>query len=280
MDTLIQYFNTIPSTHRSVILVGGLTLFLLLESGIPLFSFDYKKSKHLLLNLFFTTMTLIINLFGAILILTAADFNSQNNTGILNLFQMPLWLNMILGLMLLDLIGAWLIHWIEHNVKWMWGFHIIHHTDQEVDVSTGLRHHPGESIFRLMFTALAVFISGASFGIVMLYQTLSAFFAHLTHANIISIPLLEKILSKVFVTPHFHKIHHHNTLPYTDRNYGNIFSLWDHLFNTSASFNINDITYGVDTHMDIKEVTNIKTMMKIPFQKYRLPLGSKFNNNI
>ena len=55
----------------------------------------------------------------------------------------------IIGLMLLDLIGAWLIHWIEHNVKWMWKFHIIHHTDKEVDVTTGLRHHPGLSLIHI-----------------------------------------------------------------------------------------------------------------------------------
>ena len=230
------------------------------------------------LNLLFTLTTLVINLIGAFLILMAADYNVQNGMGILNLIELPIWMNVLLGIMLLDLIGAWLIHWIEHNVKWMWGFHIIHHTDQYVDVTTGLRHHPGESVFRLLFTALAVFVSGASFGTVMLYQTLSAFFAHLTHANIKAIPWLDKILSVVFVTPHFHKIHHHYILPHTDRNYGNIFSLWDHLFNTSITIkNMDELTYGLDTHMDQKETSNIKSMMKIPFKAYRKPVGSKFS---
>ena len=277
MEILINYFNSISTTHRSIFLIGGLAFFLILESGVPLFRFKYKKAKHLLLNLFFTLTTLIINLIGAALILKAVDYNTQNNTGLLNLFQLPLWLNLLLGIMLLDLIGAWLIHWIEHNIKWLWGFHIIHHTDQQVDVSTGLRHHPGESVFRLTFTALAVFVSGASFGVVMLYQTLSGFFAHLTHANIIAIPWLDKIISTIFVTPHFHKIHHHYTLPYTDRNYGNIFSIWDHLFKTASYYEIDNLNYGVDTHMDKNETTSIRTMMMIPFQKYRSPIGSKFS---
>ena len=278
MDTLVNYFNSISTTHRSIFLIGGLAFFLILESGVPLFRFKYKKVKHLLLNLFFTLTTLVINLIGAALILKAADYNAENNTGLLNLFQAPVWVNVLVGIMILDLIGAWLIHWVEHNVKWMWGFHVIHHTDQQVDVTTGLRHHPGESVFRLTFTALAVFVSGASFGIVMLYQTLSGFFAHLTHANIKSIPKLEKIFSMIFVTPHFHKIHHHYTLPYTDKNYGNIFSIWDHLFKTASSYKMNDLTYGVDTHMDKNETTNIITMLKIPFQKYRSPVGSKFSD--
>ena len=90
-------------------------------------------------------------------------------------------------------------------------------------------------------------------------------------------PKIEKIFSMIFVTPHFHKIHHHYTLPYTDKNYGNIFSIWDHIFKTASTYKMDDLTYGVDTHMDKNETTNIVTMLKIPFQKYRTPVGSKFS---
>ncbi|MBT7525602.1 MAG: sterol desaturase, partial [Candidatus Marinimicrobia bacterium] len=62
-----------------------------------------------------------------------------------------------------------------------------------------------------------------------------------------------------------------------DKNYGNIFSIWDHLFKTASSYQVNNITYGVDTHMDKKETSRIGTMMMIPFQKYRFPVGSKFS---
>ena len=177
--------------------------------------------------------------------------------------------------MVLDLIGAWLIHWIEHNVKWMWKFHIIHHTDKEVDVTTGLRHHPGESVFRLLFTALAVFVSGASFGIVMLYQTVSAFFAHLTHANITVPKIIDNILDKVFVTPHFHKVHHHYILPHTDRNYGNIFSIWDRIFGTYLDLDREKLIYGVDVFPDEKKNSRIKSLLTQPFQKYQKPTLSK-----
>jgi len=279
MENIIQFFETIPSSTRSIFLVGGLTFFLLLEGGIPLFRFNYGKTKHALFNIFFTLTTLIINLLGAFIILLAADYNTQHGTGLLNLFELPLWLNILLGLMLLDLVGAWLIHWIEHQVKWMWKFHLIHHTDLYIDVTSGLRHHPGESVFRLLFTALAVFVSGAPFGVVMLYQTLSGFFAHLTHANIQSPRTIDKMLAYVFVTPHFHKIHHHYIQPHTDRNYGNIFSIWDHVFGTAIAVNsMDELTYGIDTHMDPKENSNIKNLLMIPFQKYRAPVGSKFSS--
>ena len=279
MQEILHFFTNISDEVRGIFLISGLLFFLFLESGIPLFKMEYNKIKHAFINITFTIITLIVNLFGALLILAAVNYNETNGTGLLNLAEMPLWLYVILGLIFLDLIGAWLIHWIEHKVKWLWKFHLIHHTDTNVDVTSGLRHHPGENIFRLLFTSLAVFVTGASFGLVMFYQTLSAFFAHLTHANI-KMPLsVDKALSYIFVTPHFHKIHHHYVLPYTDSNYGNIFSIWDHGFRTASYINnMDDLVYGIDTHSDPNEHGSIKNLLLIPFQAYRPPVGSKFNS--
>ena len=278
MNEIFYFFENITSQTRVFFLVGGLFLFLTLEFGIPFLKSPYDKLNHAKINITFTLITLIINLFGAIGILKSVDLVKTYNLGLLNAVETPLWLYVLIGIALMDFIGAWFIHWIQHNVKWMWKFHVIHHSDRYVDATTGLRHHPGEAVFRLLFTALAVYLSGASFGVVMLYQTISGFFAHLTHANIRAINFLDPILSKVFVTPNFHKIHHHYVLPHTDHNYGNIFSLWDHIFGTSINVNdMNMITYGIDTHMKKEETEDIKTMLQIPFREYRPPVGAKFN---
>ena len=277
MYDLLLFFETVPSSTRSIFLVSGLALFLSLEAIIPLFRMEYKKAKHAGINLTFTLITLIINLIGASLIVAAVDFNKTYQFGLLNMVSMPLWLYIILGLTVLDLIGAWLIHWLEHRVKWMWMFHLIHHTDPNIDVTTGLRHHPGENVLRLIFTTLAVLITGASFGLVMLYQTISAFFAAMTHANIQFPKILDKPLSWIFVTPHFHKVHHHYVLPQTDSNYGNIFSIWDHVFSTTSHIEMENLKYGIDTHMKPEEHSNIKNLLMVPFQDYRQPVGSKFD---
>jgi len=280
MQEILDYFDTIESSTRSIFLVSGLALFLSLETIIPLFKMDYNKFRHAGINLTFTLITLIVNLIGALLIAAAVNFNLENNTGMLYLIgDLSPGIYVILGLIFLDLIGAWLIHWIEHRVKWMWKFHLIHHTDPSVDVTSGLRHHPGENIFRLMFTSLAVLVTGASLGLVMLYQTISAFFAALTHANIQMPSWIDKPLSWIFVTPHFHKIHHHYVQPHTDSNYGNIFSIWDHLFRTTSSVGVmDDLIYGIDTHMSPEEHSSIKNLLMIPFQEYRHPVGSKFSD--
>ena len=279
MHDLLHFFTHISDEVRGLFLVGGLTLFFFLESLFPLFKMDYSKLRHAGINITFTVITLIVNLLGAILILAAVRYNATNNTGLLNLTELPFWLYIVGGLVFMDLVGAWLIHWIEHKIKWLWKFHLIHHTDPNVDVTSGLRHHPGENIFRLLFTAMAVLITGASFGLVMMYQTISAFFAHLTHANIKIPNIMDKILSSILVTPHFHKVHHHYVQPHTDSNYGNIFSIWDHLFRTVTHVEkMDDLVYGIDTHMKLEEHSSFTNLLMIPLQPYRPSVGSKFSS--
>src|SRR5579872_1932602 len=142
MEALIHFFEHIQSWQRSLILAGGLVLFWIVEGFIPLFRFDYHKTRHAGLNLFFTLTTVIVNFAFATLIVATADHASRNKTGLLYLIPLPLWLFTLIGLLILDFIGAWLIHWLHHRVKWMWKFHLIHHSDTWVDTTTANRHHP------------------------------------------------------------------------------------------------------------------------------------------
>jgi sterol desaturase/sphingolipid hydroxylase (fatty acid hydroxylase superfamily) len=190
----------------------------------------------------------------------------------LYLLDLPLWVFMIAGLLLLDLIGAYFIHWLQHRTWWMWRFHLIHHTDPCVDTTTANRHHPGESVFRAVFAMLAVFVTGAPMWLVFLYQTLSVILSQFNHANIRLPNVLDKAISWLIVSPNMHKIHHHYRLPLTDTNYGNIFSIWDRLFGTFAEVaDIKQIVYGIDTHTQIEEHSRISNLLGIPFQPYRKP---------
>lgn len=277
MEWTVNFFNDIPTEFRAGILIGGVVIFWVIEGTLPLFSFQYKKVRHAGLNLFFTLTTAIIGFGLAGVLLAASDMVANNQFGLLYLVELPLWGQMIVGLLLLDFIGAYLVHYTEHKVKWMWKFHLVHHSDTTVDVTTGLRHHPGETIFRIGFTILAVIIVGAPMWLIMLYQSLSVLFAHITHANIKMPKTIDRALSWVFVTPLMHKVHHHFKQPLTDTNYGNIFSFWDRIFGTFAQVeDTSKLIYGIDTHMDAKENDRMSNLLKIPFQPYRTPEGTKF----
>ena len=272
LETIINYFETIPSLHRSLILVGGITFFWLLEGALPLFKFNYKKWKHAFPNFFFTATTIVINFSLAFLLLKSSDWVVLNNFGIINWIpNLPLWLYVILGLVLLDFFGAYLAHFVEHKVKPLWMIHLVHHTDHKVDTTTANRHHPLESMIRFAFTLFGVFVVGAPIAIVMLYQSMSLIFTQFTHANLKMNKRLDKLLSYIIISPDMHKIHHHNMLPYTDSNYGNIFSIWDRIFGTYMYLEREKIVYGVDTFPDEQTNSSLVELLKQPFQGYRKP---------
>ena len=272
MHELINYFENISSLHRSIILVGGITLFWSIESIIPLFNFNYKKFKHALPNFFFTLTTIIVNFSLAFILLLVSDWVTENNFGLLNYGQfLPLYLYIIFGVLFLDLIGAYLPHYVQHKVKFLWKIHLVHHSDHKVDTTTANRHHPFESVVRYLFTLLGVAILGANMGLVFLYQSLSVVLSQFNHANINISPKIDKFLSLFIVTPNMHKVHHHYVMPYTDSNYGNIFSFWDRLFGTFKSLNPSKIIYGVDTFFNEKENESIKSLLLRPFEESRAP---------
>ena len=271
MENLILYFESIPSLHRSIILVGGISFFWLLEGLLPLRKLTYKKWQHALPNFFFTITSILVNFSLAFLLLTTADWVNTNQFGLLHLVQLPFWLYVLLGVLFLDFIGAYLAHWTEHRIKPLWMVHLVHHSDHHVDTTTANRHHPLESVVRFTFTLVAVFVLGTPIGVVMLYQSLSVVLSQFTHANIQLPKQVDAVLSYILVTPHMHKVHHHYVLPYTDSNFGNIFAIWDRLFGTYMHLAAEKIVYGVDVFPNETENSRVVPLLKQPFQPYQKP---------
>jgi sterol desaturase/sphingolipid hydroxylase (fatty acid hydroxylase superfamily) len=272
MTEIIHYFEHIPSSHRALILSGGIAIFWLIESAVPFFKFQYNKWQHAGINIFFTLTTIVINFTLAFILLKTANYVDVTNFGILQwLPQMNIFFYTITGLLLMDFIGAYLAHFTEHKIKLLWRFHLIHHSDTYIDTTSGNRHHPGESVIRFIFTTLAVLIVGSPMWMVFMYQTLSVVATQFNHANICLPKKLDKLMSYFLVSPDMHKIHHHYKLPYTDSNYGNIFSIWDRIFGTFSYMERETIVYGIDTHMHPSENNRLMNLLKIPFQKSRSP---------
>jgi sterol desaturase/sphingolipid hydroxylase (fatty acid hydroxylase superfamily) len=271
MTQLVQFFENIASWQRTVILLSGLVLFWSIEGILPFRRLPRTRYRHAWLNLFFHATTVVINFAFAGLILVASDFARHAEIGLLQWVTLPLLAQIVVSILLLDLVGAWLVHYVEHKVRWMWKFHLVHHSDTHIDVTSSLRHHPGESVFRALFTTMAVLLAGAPMWAVMLYQGLSALFSQFNHAHIRLPVAAEKVLGLVFVTPGLHHVHHHYTQPYTDANYGNIFSIWDRLFGTMLYLPQDQIVYGLDTHPHAHEHNTMAGLLRAPFQSYRAP---------
>ena len=270
-DRIVSYFETLDQHpgQRLAILSGGLLLLWLIEGAIPLIVMRYKKNKlrHAAVNLSFTAIHLIIHTGLAVFIVLLCDWCRNNHFGLVYWFNVSLLWNIIICFFVLDFCGGWLAHIVEHKTKFLWRFHVVHHADNNVDVTTGLRHHPIESVVRGLFIFLGIFISGAPIYSVMIFETLLVLDTAFTHANISLSPKLDKIISYIFVSPNMHKVHHHWKQPYTDSNYGAILSIWDRLFGTFKKLEPKEIRYGLDRYYPNEQDEDFVMLLKKPFGK-------------
>jgi len=269
-EQILEHFQTLEQRpfERMSFLVGGLLLFWILEGAIPLLPMHYKKSKfrHAGVNFVFTIIHLIIHTGLAVLIVLLSEWCLHNKFGLVYWFNTGVLAKIIIGVLALDF-SSWLVHFVMHKSRLLWRFHLIHHSDNSVDVTTGLRHHPGDSLLRGIFFILLIFISGAPMYSVMIYQTLVVISTAFTHANISLPPKMDRVLSFIIVSPNMHKVHHHWKQPYTDSNYGAVFSFWDRLLGTFMKLEPKDIRYGLDHYYPNEKDEDLRSLMKKPFQK-------------
>lgn len=269
-NEILDHFQTLEQRpiERMAILVGGLLFFWILEGAIPLFSLQYKKTRlrHAGVNFVFTVIHLIIHTFLAILIIKLSDWCLETKFGLVYWTNANVLVTILIGVLALDF-SSWLVHLVMHKVPLLWRFHLIHHSDTNVDVTTGLRHHPGDSLLRGLFFLLLILISGAPMYSVMIYQTLVVLATAFTHANIRLPVKLDKALSYILISPNMHKVHHHWKQPYTDSNYGAVFSIWDRLLGTFMNLDIKEVRYGLDRYYPEEKDENVMELMKKPFGK-------------
>lgn len=268
---IIDYFRDLENhpVQRMAFLVGGLLIFWIIEGSIPLLPLQYKKNKvrHAMINLGFTGIHLIIHTFLAIFIVMLSDWCQAEQWGIVYWVNANILWTIIISFLVLDFFGGWLVHITEHKIKFLWRFHVVHHADNNVDVTTGLRHHPIESVLRGVFFFMGIFLSGSPIYAVMIFQTILILATGFTHANISLPAWLDKSLSYVLVSPNMHKVHHHWKQPYTDSNYGAVLSIWDRLLGTFMKLEKKDIRYGLDRHYPNEKDEDFMMLMKKPFQK-------------
>ncbi|HYC63688.1 MAG TPA: sterol desaturase family protein [Reyranellaceae bacterium] len=136
-------------------------------------------------------------------------------------------------IVLLDLF-AYFWHRASHESEVLWRFHEVHHRDEFLDVTTGLRFHFGEIIFGSAVRAFVVCAMSCPLEHVIVFDLVVLLMNWFSHSNI-KLPLwFEKALSYVFVTPWLHWTHHKTTKPESDQNYAVIFSFWDVFLGTRA----------------------------------------------
>jgi len=210
-----------------------------------------------------TMMIRIVMASGAV---GVAMVTAENGWGILNLLHWPVWVEIVLAVLLLDLM-IYLQHLGFHAVPVLWKIHMVHHADPDYDVTTAVRFHPVEALLSMVLKMAGVAIIGASPTAVLAFEVILNGMAMFNHANVRMPAFVDRILRWVVVTPDMHRIHHSIFLRETNRNFGFNLPWWDYVFGTylaAPSRGHDSMTFGLKKFRS-PACLKLLNILKLPF---------------
>ncbi len=232
---------------------------------------DYNKWKQSFTNAMFIIPGGLMQLALGTVFIAVIKWENANGVGLLpRLNIMSNWQQIVVTFIVLDLF-YWAYHFFMHKLNFAWRFHAVHHSDTVMNVSTSLREHPGETLIRLGHYMLGCWMLGTTFWILTLHQFIQIISKIIVHSNWRLPDNVDKWVSYLFLTPNMHHVHHHSEQPYTDSNYGDLFSIWDRMFGTFRYLPKHEVKFGLDVELfENEEQLKFKKLMKVPFTKENL----------
>ncbi len=190
----------------------------------------------------------------------------QNGWGLLNYIQLPYAARVLVAFVLLDT-SVYFQHVMFHVLPLLWRFHRVHHTDLDLDVSTGVRFHPVEILISMLVKFMTIAALGAPMLAVVIFEIVLNASSMFTHSNIRMPALMERVIRWVFVTPDMHRIHHSVSENETNSNFGFNISLWDRLFGTyrhAPRLGQEDMVLGLDNFHEPRW-QSLRGLLYLPF---------------
>ena len=226
-----------------------------------------SKSRRWLHNLGIILLdNLVLRLLLPGMVIAVAVAAAQSNWGLLNYLDLPTFMAIIIGVLVLDLI-IYLQHLMFHAVPLFWRLHMVHHTDLDIDVSTGLRFHHLEILVSVGIKMAAVAALGPPVIAVLIFEVLLNGTSLFNHGNIRLTEKMDRFLRRFLVTPDMHRVHHSVIIRETNSNFGFNVSWWDRLFGTyrpQPAAGHEKMTIGLSTYRNGHELT-LPMLLKLPF---------------
>lgn len=223
-----------PALVRLAVVLGLLGLLRAAELRWPRRGAPSPPRRRLR-NLLLATISSV--LVFALIPLTTVAFAASMQTrgiGLLHGLPGPPAAELLFSVVLLDLAIYWQHRWM-HRLPPLWRLHRVHHSDTAFDVTLGLRFHPGEILLSILYKLALIALLGIDPVAITIYEILLAAFALFTHGDLRIPAALDARLRLLLVTPDWHRVHHSVYRRETDSNYGNILTLWDHLFRSAVA---------------------------------------------
>ena len=210
--------------------------------------------------------TMLVRVALPTTVLAVAGLASDQNWGLLNRIDAPLWVAVVAGIVLLDLV-VYFQHVLFHAVPALSRLHAVHHADPDFDLTTGIRFHPFEILLSAMVKVSAIVALGAPVYAVLVFEVLLNATAMFNHANVSLPPALERWVRRVLVTPDMHRIHHSVIEAERNSNYGFCLSVWDRMLGTYTSAPRGALDIGLAAWRDPARVATLGGMLGLPFRR-------------
>jgi sterol desaturase/sphingolipid hydroxylase (fatty acid hydroxylase superfamily) len=254
-------------TFRLSFFIGVFLAVALWEVFAPRRRLSESKPRRWLANLSLVAInTAASRYILPVLPVSMAVLVERNGWGILNNLSLPGWLKIVSAAILLDLI-IYLQHVLFHYQPLLWRLHRVHHTDLDIDVTTGNRFHPIEIIISMLIKLGAVALLGAPATSVVIFEIILNSCSQFNHGNIRIPDRVDSLLRLVLVTPDMHRVHHSVIPRETNSNFGFNIPLWDRLFRTYRPQPRDGhigMTIGLKEFRDATELTLAKLIIQ-PF---------------
>lgn len=196
----------------------------------------------------------------------AAAYAEGRGWGLMPALGLPMWLAAVVGFLALDL-AVYAQHAAFHFVAPLWRLHRVHHVDGDIDVSTGVRFHPGEMVLSQVWKIAVVLALGVPAVAVLVFEIVLSAGALFTHANIRLPRAVDSVLRLVVVTPDMHRVHHSATMGECNSNFGFNVSIWDRVFGTyreQPAAGHTAMTIGLPSYRDAA-ATRLIWLLGFPF---------------
>jgi sterol desaturase/sphingolipid hydroxylase (fatty acid hydroxylase superfamily) len=213
--------------------------------------------------------TLLLRLIFPAAAVGVALYSAERGWGLCNTLPVPGWLGGLLSLLVLDLL-IYTQHLLFHKIPPLWRLHRMHHTDLDLDVTSGFRFHPLEILLSMAIKMGIIVTIGAPAWSVILFEVLLNGTSLFNHANIALNPKADRVLRLMVVTPDMHRVHHSVIIRETDSNFGFNFPWWDRLFGTyraQPAAGHAAMTIGLANYRDPKWL-RLHWMLAVPFASH------------
>lgn len=212
--------------------------------------------------------SLLVRLLFPAAILGFSLFAESEGWGLLRRIDLPLAFSVFLSVVILDLV-IYLQHVMFHGVPALWRIHMVHHADQDLDFTTGIRFHPVEILLSVGIKFAAISVLGPPVISVFLFEVLLNATSMFNHGNI-RLPInLDHWLRWTLVTPDMHRVHHSVAIDESNSNFGFNLSWWDRLFGTyraQPQTGHQEMQLGV-ARLQQPEVRSLLGLLVLPFKQ-------------